>query len=82
MLNAVTTSCRMARTQTSSADVNFFNRVKRAPFVRDRLSTTSKTLKPKPYVPGLREFLKGRAMIQGTRSTIHQVSMDLKGIVI
>lgn len=82
MLDAVTTSCRVAGTHTSSANVDFFNRVKRAPFIRDRLSTSSKALKPKPYVSGLREFLKGRAVIQGTRSTVHQVSMDLKGDIV
>lgn len=78
MLNAVATSGRVTGTQTPSTDIHFFYRVKSTPFVRDCLAVPTKTLKTKPYVSGLREFLKGRAVIQGTRSTVHQVSMDLK----
>lgn len=78
MLDAVATSASVAGTQASSADVDLLYRVESAPFVSDRLSVTSNTLKTKPYVSRLREFLQARAVIQGTRSTVHQMGMDLK----
>lgn len=78
MLNAVATPRRVSRAQASSPDVYLFDRIKAASFVRDRLPATSKALKTKPYVSSLSEFLKGRAVIQGTRPPVHQMSMDLQ----
>lgn len=57
MLDAVATSASVAGTQAPSADVDLLYRVESAPFVTDRLPVTSNTLKTKPYVSRLREFL-------------------------
>lgn len=57
VLDAVATSASVAGTQASSADVDLLYRVESAPFVGDRLPVTSNTLKTKPYVSRLCEFL-------------------------
>jgi len=76
-MNAVSAASGVSRAQASSADVNFLYRVKGASLVGESLPATSQSLETDLHVSGLSEFLQGRAVIQGTGPTVHQMRMDL-----
>lgn len=77
MLNAVATSCRMSGAQTTSSDIDFLYWIKGTSLVGKSLAVTSETLKTEPHESGLGEFLQSRAVVHSSRSTVHQVCVDL-----
>lgn len=67
----------MTRTQTSSANIDLSYRIEGPPFVDEYLASSPKTLKAQPNEPRLAEILYRLAVIHRTRTSIHQLCVNL-----